>query len=172
MPPSSLRGGAGLGDDAIALCDFDDDTGSASFVDAYFTGVAGLAFVSDLALSANGAHLYTAGTSDSAIGVFSRDPGNGQLAFVEAERNEMGGVSGLDGSLAFSGSWIDNVDGIDGLDSPANVRFSRDGRSLFVASVLDDALAVFSRDAATGGVGFVQVEIDGVLGIWGLGAAD
>ena len=59
--------------------------------------------------------------------------------------------------LSFSECVEDNDTGvgecptdIDGLDDPFSIAVSRDGRSVYVASLADDALTLFSRNTKTG----------------------
>mgnify|MGYP000524104389 CR=1 FL=1 len=56
-----------------------------------------------------------------AVAVFSRDPASGALAFVEVQR--------------------DGVGGVDGLDAAFSVTVSPDGNHLYAAGATDDALA-------------------------------
>ena len=51
--------------------------------------------------------------------------------------------------------------GTDGVDAPEWVQISPDGKNLYVAGTGDDALAVFQRDPATGGLAFVEAVRDG-----------
>ena len=64
-------------------------------------------------------------------------PGTGELTFVESFYDDQGGVGGLDEAWA--------------------VAVAPDGNHVYVAGREDDALAVFSRDAATGAMTFVDV---------------
>ncbi len=106
-------------------------------------GVEGLASASGLAVSPDGAHVYVAGKGDNALAVFSRDASTGQLTFVEALQDGIGGVDGLEGVVA--------------------VALSPDGAHVYAAGHDGDALAVFSRDASTGQLTFVQVLRDGQM---------
>jgi len=71
--------------------------------------------------------------------VFSRDSVTGELAFVEAEVEGVGGVAGL--------------------FRPVHLIISPDGAFVFVAA--QDSLAVFSRDPSTGELSFVNAEFQG-----------
>jgi len=114
-------------------------------------GVDGLYSVRALAVSPDGAHLYAAGGFDDAVAAFVRNPATGLLTYV--------------------GQVKDGVGNVDGLDAPEALSLSPDGKHLYVASLSDDAVAVFARDAATGALGFVEVERDGVGGADGLDGA-
>jgi 6-phosphogluconolactonase (cycloisomerase 2 family) len=130
-------------DDAIALFDFDPETRAASFVESRFEGaggIDGLDGANAVALSPDGAHVYVAGSNDGAVAVFARNAGTGALAFLEVERDGVGGVDGLAGANA--------------------VALSPDGRHVYVAGFIDAAVAVFSRSSATGLLAFVEARFD------------
>ncbi len=111
-------------------------------------GVDGVTFVGDTAISPDGAHVYAVGRIDDAIAVFSRDANTGALTFVEVER--------------------DGVAGVDGLDGAESVITSGDGKHVYVAGSTDSSVAVFSRNAATGALTFVERQRDGLGGVVGL----
>ncbi len=105
-------------------------------------GVDGLSGVTAVATSPiNGAHIYTAATGDNAVAVFSRDPMNGHLSFVEMHKDGDGGV-------------------IDGLSSANSVAVSNDGKYVYVLGGSDHKVAVFSRDSSTGKLMFKAAEPD------------
>jgi 6-phosphogluconolactonase (cycloisomerase 2 family) len=183
-------------------------TGALTLVEVQTDGIAGinfLHFVIGLALSPDGAHLYAAARSDSAVTVFSRDATTGKLTFVEAQRDGVGGVDGLQGArgvavsadgnhvyvasegddavavfsrngttgeLTFVETEKDGMNGVDGLNAARFVALSSDGASVYATGNLDDAIAVFSRDASTGAITFVEVEKDGVSTVDGLADAE
>ncbi len=111
----------------------------------------GLAGAAAVAVSPDGAHVYVAGETDDGIAVFSRSAVTGLLTFVEAQKDGVGGVDGLNGARALA--------------------FSDDGRHLYVAGSVDNAVAVFSRNAATGALTFVEAKFDGLGGADGLAGA-
>ncbi len=111
----------------------------------------GLAGASAVAVSPDGAHVYVAGETDDAVAVFSRNATTGLLTFVEAKKDGLSGVDGLNGARALA--------------------LSEDGHHLYVAGSLDNAVAVFSRNAETGALTFVEAEIDGAGGADGLAGA-
>jgi 6-phosphogluconolactonase (cycloisomerase 2 family) len=92
--------------------------------------------------SADGAHAYVVSSVDDAISVFSRDAGTGYLTFVEAERQGVGGVDGLDGASA--------------------VAISPDGAHVYVASNETEALAIFGRNAGSGALTYVAAVHNGL----------
>ena len=141
---------AGYGDDAVAAFSRDSITGELSFIQAIKDGdggvVDGLDGIYKVTLSPDGRHLYAAGLLDDAIAVFDRNETTGELSFREVTKDGDGGV-------------------VDGLDGANSVAVSFDGQYVYVSSGLDDAVAVFSRDGATGELSFVQVVKDGDGGV-------
>src|SRR5262249_42302813 len=138
-------------DDAIAVFSRNAGTGALTFVEMQKDGVGGvdgLAATESIAVSPDGAHVYATGSEDDAIAVFSRNVGTGALTFVEMQK--------------------DGVGGVDGLNNAHGVRVSPDGAHVYVAGTDDDALAVFSRNAGTGALTFVEVQKNGVGGVDGL----
>jgi 6-phosphogluconolactonase (cycloisomerase 2 family) len=134
---------------SVGLYSRDAGTGLVTFVDAF--GGYGLGGSNALAISPDGAHVYVTGSGFDEVVAFSRDAPTGLLTFVEAEQDGVGGVDGLDGAHG--------------------VAISADGAYVYVASVEDDAVAVFSRNAGTGQLTFVEVLRDGVGGVDGLNGA-
>jgi 6-phosphogluconolactonase (cycloisomerase 2 family) len=114
-------------------------------------GVDGLGAAFSVAVSPDGAHLYVAAYADNAVAVLARNPAAGTLDFVETEWDGVGGVDGLAGAYA--------------------VAVSPDGAHLYVAGLLDHALAVFARNPTSGELTFVEVQRDGVGGVDGLAGA-
>jgi 6-phosphogluconolactonase (cycloisomerase 2 family) len=140
-----------VGDDAVVVLGRDAGTGALTFVEELHDGVGGVDGIDGAAhavVSPDGAHVYVAGRSESALAVFSRNAVTGALTFVEVER--------------------DGVGGVDGLAFPKSSAVSPDGANVYVTSLGDDAVAVFSRDAGTGALAFVEVQRDGVGGVDGL----
>lgn len=117
----------------------------------------GLAYALDVAVSPDGAHVYTAAndlTEESeggAVAAFSRNATTGELDFIEAQ--------------------FDDTAGVDGIQGAAAVAVSPDGAHVYVAAAFEDAVAVFSRNVGTGALTFVEAERDGVAGVDGLARA-
>lgn len=111
-------------------------------------GVDGVAGASSVAVSPDGRSVYATGYDDDAVAAFSRNPATSALTFVEREKNGEGSVAGLDTASA--------------------VRVSPDGRHVYAAGDLAASLVVFSRDAATGALTFVERRQNGVGPIVGL----
>jgi len=194
----------GGSDDAVAVFSRDGTTGELTFVEAEFDGVGGvdgLHWASEVTVSPDGQHVYVTGWTDNAVAVFSRSATTGELTFVEAEFDGVGGVDGLyqatdatvspdgrhvyvtgggdsavavfsrngtTGELTFVEAEFDDVGGVDGLYSASGVTVSPYGRHVYVTGAWDDSVAVFSRNGTTGELTFVEAEFDGVGGVDGL----
>ena len=93
-----------------------------------------------VAVSPDGKHVYVVSTASDTLDVFSRDPATGALAQlalpVGCFKNGGGG-----GCAAAAG-----------LDGPVAVTISPDGRNVYVASGVSNAIALFLRDPNTGGL--------------------
>ncbi|MCH5375077.1 MAG: beta-propeller fold lactonase family protein, partial [Planctomycetes bacterium] len=139
------------GIDTLTVYTRDPVTGAISLLESFRDGqdgVDGMDGARSGVVSSDGRHVYVAGLNEDAIAVFSRDLLTGRLTFVEAVR--------------------DNVNGVDGLDYPTNITLSPDGGSLYAGSGLEDAVAVFDRDAVSGRLSFLESHHDGVDGVDGL----
>lgn len=86
-------------------------------------GVDGLTATKSIAVSPSGEYVYAAGRDDNAVAVFRRDQQTGALTFVEAQKNGIKGVIGLQGSYA--------------------VTVSPDNQHIYAAGLFDNAIAVF-----------------------------
>ena len=87
-----------------------------------------VSYDSYVAVSPDGQHVYVTGGDDDAVAVFSRNATTGELTFVDAE--------------------FDDVGGVDGLYRAFGVTVSPDGQHVYVTGGDDDAVAVFSRELA------------------------
>ncbi|HYW78062.1 MAG TPA: beta-propeller fold lactonase family protein, partial [Thermoguttaceae bacterium] len=147
---------AGGVDDAMAVFRRDPVDGTLTFVQVLKDGqggVDGLDGARSLALSPDGRYLYVGATAvaNDSVAVFSRELVSGELTFGEVLR--------------------DSQNGVDGLASVRSVTISPDGRHLYAAGRNDDSVALFRRDAVTGGLKFAQVLKDGQSGVDGMNAA-
>ncbi|NBD96076.1 MAG: beta-propeller fold lactonase family protein [Gammaproteobacteria bacterium] len=121
---------AAASDDAVAVFRRDhvsgsEDYGRLSFAESRANGseqpgdsdgpVTGLAGASDVAVSADGEHVYALGFVDHAVAVFRRESSTGVLAFQ--------------GSMD---AWDLQADGFDGLWGPIDIAVSGDDRFVFV----------------------------------------
>jgi 6-phosphogluconolactonase (cycloisomerase 2 family) len=135
--------------DAQATGTIYDDDGFLTFIEAEDLGeLVTLWGVSDLAIAPNGAHLYATGIFADAVATFSRNPTDGSLTFVESLSD-----GDIQGPLT-----------IDGLDGAGAVVVSPDGAQVYVAGFNEGALSVFSRDAGTGALTYVETHKDVTLG--------
>lgn len=121
--------GTRYADNALVVFARDTTNGTLSFVETLFDnkdGVDGLAGAYDIAVSNDGKNIYVTGFRDDAVGVFSRGE-DGTLKFMEAEREGVDFVSGLDGTYG--------------------VMVSPDDKNVFVTNYFDDSIVVFNRTA-------------------------
>jgi hypothetical protein len=107
--------------------------------------------VSSVTVSPDGGSVYAAGYDDNAVAVFSRDPATGLLTFQQMLEEGVGGVDGLAGVRG--------------------VTVSPDGGSVYAAGYGDNAVAVLSRNPASGLLTFQQMLKDGMGGVNGLAGA-
>ncbi len=111
-------------------------------------GINGLDGALDIAVSPDGAFLYVTGNIDDAIAVFSVNDTTGSLTFIEILK--------------------DGVAGVDGLDGAYGIEISPDGKFVYACGEYDDAVAVFSRNSATGVLTFIEFQKDGIAGVDGM----
>ena len=105
----------------------------------------------EVAISSDGEWLYAAGDLDDSVATFSRDPSTSVLSYQGCITGEV--ATGSAGTDACAETPQLGIDGLySGLDGPRWVELSPDGRSLYVASDNDDAIARLSRNPNTGAV--------------------
>ncbi|MGJ3251791.1 MAG: beta-propeller fold lactonase family protein [Elainellaceae cyanobacterium] len=104
--------------------------------------------VSGIRVSPDGAFAYATSYFSDAIAIFDRDTTTGELAFLNQQK--------------------DNVGGVDGLDGASSITFSPDGKFVYVTSDNDNAIAVFSQNETTGLLTFIERQKDGLGGVDGL----
>lgn len=145
----------GHASDALAVFARDPASGALTFVEEKKDGKDdvedGLNGAYGVAVGPDGAHVYVTSDKDDALVVFERTAPGGNLVFREVERDGVGGVDGLVGAKA--------------------VAVSPDGGQVYVTSTDENALAVFSRNAATGGLTFIELQRDGTGNVDGLNGA-
>jgi len=145
---------AGKAADSVVVFSRDPSTGNLSQIGKLsdgVDGVEGLDLVRNVQVSPDGLRVYATGGYDNSLVVFDRDAGTGQLSFVEALRDGVGGVDGLAGALPLA--------------------LTPDGRYVLTCGPGDNAVAVFRCDPGTGEVDFVSALFDGEGGINGLWSA-
>ncbi|MEM8527332.1 MAG: beta-propeller fold lactonase family protein [Bacteroidota bacterium] len=136
-----------IDDNSVVVFERDLTTGQLAFVESLFANgsdqagnsISGLFGAINLSVSEDGKHLYVVGLGDN-ITVFSRNISTGILTFVEA----------------LGGAFVPNF------DEPVNIGISPDGKSVYVASRGSNtgSITVFSRNAMTGKLTFVESLID------------
>jgi 6-phosphogluconolactonase (cycloisomerase 2 family) len=90
-------------------------------------------------ISPDGRHVYVASYDSNAVAIFSRNVTTGELTQL----------SGAAGCVAENGDGITCADGT-GLRAAVSLRVSPDGKNVYVASEVSDAVAIFSRNPTTG----------------------
>jgi 6-phosphogluconolactonase (cycloisomerase 2 family) len=141
----------GAGDNTLTVFKRDADTGKLILVETVknkSNSVEGLEGSTYITMSADGNYLYATGFRANAVVVFKRDTATGKLTWVEAQKNGIGAVTKLCGATALS--------------------VSPNGKRLYVASEIDNALAVFSRDGRTGKLVFKKAYRNGQDNVQGL----
>ncbi len=106
-----------------------------------------------VAVSPDNQHVYVAAATGDAVAAFSRNTTSGDLTWID--------------------NYIDDVEGVTGLDGVEDIAVSPDGKHVYVASPNDNAVTVFSRDDSSssanfGELTFVESKFDGVGGVDGI----
>jgi 6-phosphogluconolactonase (cycloisomerase 2 family) len=96
----------------------------------------GISGIHSVAVSPDGDFVYATGQNDDAVAIFKRNHRTGVLTFAEVVAQGLDGVDGLYGAL-----WV---------------TVSPDGKRVYVASTIDNAVAAFERDRKTGALTFLQ----------------
>lgn len=123
-------------------------TACAKTPDAAFAGVnTGLGFLQGIVLSPDGTSLYTA-SEGSSVAQFSRDPASGVVSYVGC----ISGNSSALGCTPVSGATPGAIGSP--LHDLRSLAISPDGTSVYVGASESAAIAVFSRDPASGALTF------------------
>ncbi|MEM7048873.1 MAG: beta-propeller fold lactonase family protein [Acidobacteriota bacterium] len=129
----------------------DPSTGSLSFLQVFCeieAEIEGLDEARDIVSSPDGEHLYVAALG---LTVFDRDPATGLVALSDRVVEGQGGATGI--------------------AQPRGLAVSGDGAFVYVADYDGNAVSVFARDSATGGLSFVQALFEGQGGVSGIALA-
>ncbi|HFC00966.1 MAG TPA: hypothetical protein ENJ53_09205, partial [Phaeodactylibacter sp.] len=141
----------GVYDNAVAIFQRDEIIGTLTFMMIQEDGQNGVDFLGfpfHVSGSADGNYIYAVGASDNAINVFSRDPNNGILTYVEAQ--------------------VDGNAGVSGMNFPVNIAVSPDGDFVYSAANGSGAAVVFNKQNS-GNLTFVESQMSGTDGVTGLG---
>lgn len=130
---ASARSAAGTGQTAFANCISESGTAGACTLGTALSGVYGTAVTPD------GKHVYVTAFDDDAVAVFSPNKTTGALTQLV----------GTDGCVSETGSGGACADG-KALDNPIGIAVSPDGKYVYVASAVSNAVAVFARNKTTG----------------------
>ncbi len=209
---------AGSGDNSVVVLRRNLSSGQLTFLEKQSSGVfgvEGLEGVSDLAISADGSHLYASGPLTGSLTVFEIDQNSGvnigRLTYKQKLQNAVAGVNGLAaisdvvvsedgkhvyvtsnsensvsvflrnpnansqgyGELSYQQTYQQGDPGIGGLVGPAEMVMSTQsgGDYVYVLGAADASLVVFSRDAGTGELSFVEFKQNGTSQVEGLSNA-
>jgi 6-phosphogluconolactonase (cycloisomerase 2 family) len=151
---------ASFDDDAVVVLWRGDGSGYAFYKGMAKDGVGGVDGLNGaqaLAVSPDEEHVYVAGYNDDAVAIFSRSVITGGLTYEGVIK---------DGDSVVGGGTVD------GLDGAYAVVVSPDGRHVYVAGYLDDAVAIFDRDESTGLLTYKDVVKDTDVSVNGLDGAN
>ncbi len=146
---------SGMGDSVVAAFSRDAATGALSFgaCYAYHTGGLGLQSGSfAITVSPDNKNVYVGSFSDSSIVVFERDAATGALKFSARIQSGRDGVRGIAGATS--------------------IIVTPDNRNVYVTGLMENALAVFDRDVATGALTYDTCFIDDQGDVKGLSGAN
>jgi DNA-binding beta-propeller fold protein YncE len=108
-------------------------------------------------VSPDGQHVYVVSRDSNAVTIFARDTTTGALTQL----------SGVAGCIAQNGDGVSCAVGA-GLSQAVFLTLSRDGTTLYVASQVSNAVAVFSRHTGTGAL----TQLSGIAGCVGENGSD
>lgn len=112
-------------------------------------GASGLDDLRALVVSHDGKSAYATAANDDAVARFHRKPSSGKLTFRGCISGETEtGPTGSDACALLPSAAPSGTDS--GLDHPKSLVLSADGKSLYVGSTEDAAIALFKRDTSNG----------------------
>jgi 6-phosphogluconolactonase (cycloisomerase 2 family) len=129
----------------------DADTGVLTFLQVIreaVGGVEGLTGASGITVSPDGKSVYVAGQLRETLTVFSRNDATGGLTYLQ--------------------EFVDNTNGVDGLNGVEDVIVSPDGRFVYGAGSGEDEVSFFARDLKTGALTYIDRIKNARQGVQGL----
>jgi ABC-type nitrate/sulfonate/bicarbonate transport system permease component/6-phosphogluconolactonase (cycloisomerase 2 family) len=131
---------ASFKDDALAVFARDAATGrltpEQAVMTADATGEHGLGGASSVTVSPDGNQVYLASARDNAVVAFTRNVASGRVARLELHKNGEGGVVGLEEARCVS--------------------VTADGKNVYAAGSVENAIPAFARDGSSGKLTFAQ----------------
>jgi len=144
---------AAFSEDKLAIFSRDGETGQLTYrgvVQDNNGGIDGLDGAVGVSVSPDGSHVYVAGQNDDAVAVFQRTAANHTLTYVQRVK--------------------DGTD-VDGILRSSSVTVAADGRHVYATGYADNGVAVFSRNASSGSLTYVESRKDGQSGVTGINSA-
>ncbi|MCP4581591.1 MAG: beta-propeller fold lactonase family protein, partial [candidate division Zixibacteria bacterium] len=141
----------GAVDDAVTVFNRNSTTGELNYKNTLKNGIdgdLGLDGPKQIIISPDNKHIYICTQVSNTISLFSRDRSSGSLSFVEYYK--------------------DDTLGIDGLEASNGLMISPDGKYIYGAGTVDDAISIFSRNTDTGVLSYSGIVQDGINGVDGL----
>jgi DNA-binding beta-propeller fold protein YncE len=131
----------------FAACSARAELAWSEFLVSGSDGVLGIQRATDVAVSADGRHVYVVGIFSDSIGIFTRDAVSGALTFSD--------------HVAWDGATAPGA--IPDLDQPIAISLSSDGLNLYAAAgpILASRVVGFARDPETGALAYIQSLADG-----------
>lgn len=144
---------AGEGDSAITVWSraHDGSLKEIQVLENGVDGITGINFVDNLSVSPDGKNVYAAGIASQSFVTFARSASTGELTEVQVIQNGVDIPAGLGGVVANA--------------------VSSDGKNVYSAATLDNAVVAFFRNRRTGMLAPIQVIQEGVGGVTGLKGA-
>lgn len=141
----------GYGDSAVVVFRRDPSNGGLTLAQVLkegINGIRGIHGATSLDASADGRNVYVISVFSNALTVFARNPETGLLTPVEVHTQ--------------------GTNGIDGLNYAYCVAVSPDDRNVYAVGTNSNAIAVFTRNTATGALTPSEVHTDGIRGVDGI----
>jgi len=147
-------------DDQLKVYKRLESSGGLVFVMSY--GYAGLSALSGVAISPDGNQVFLTSYNGDALLILDRDPSTGMVSTADVIKQD---------DVVSCSTPPFYLCSVKGLDGASGLAVSPDGKNIFVAAAVDDAISVFSRSVPTGTVSYLQDFQDSDLGVTGLDGA-